>query len=138
MRKNSLIYLLLFVLLLTGSCSKGGGETAAPPEPALSIATDPNPAGSVATALSATYPFKLLINSSIPSTGVKIDITQTKDLDNSVVFTQSLETTNATTKSVDLSLQNLSPGVLYTIKVDVTSKTTASNKASTSFKLARK
>jgi hypothetical protein len=137
MQRNSFLYLII-VLLFAGSCSKGGGETAPPPEPTLSIATDPNPGGSVATALSATYPFKLLINSAAPSTGVKIDITQTRDLDNTVVFTQSLETTNATTKSVDLSLQNLTPGILYTIKVDVTSKTTATNRASTNFKLARK
>jgi hypothetical protein len=132
--------LLLFTIILCHvSCGKsGGGGNTEPPEQNLSISINPDPSGSVAPALSGTYAFKLIINSTPPKNGVKIDITATKESDNSVQFSQTSQTTNNATTNVDLSLQNLVLGLLYVIKVDVTSLTTPTNKASLTFKVARK
>lgn len=132
------VIVLGIVFFSVSSCSKGGGGNTEPPEQNLSIAINPDPGSSVAPALSGTYAFKLLINSTPPKNGVKIDITGTKESDNSAQFSQTSQTSNNTVTSVDLSLQNLTPGLLYVIKVDVTSLTTATNKASLTFRVARK
>lgn len=139
--KRILLIVLGTVFFSVSSCSKGGGSgggNTEPPEQNLSIAINPDPGGSVATALSSTYAFKLLINSTPPKNGVKIDITGTKESDNSVQFSQTLQTSNNTVSSIDQSLQSLVPGLLYVIKVDVTSLTTATNKTSLTFRVARK
>ena len=135
--KRILLIVLGIIFFSVSSCSKGGGN----PEPAeqnLSISINPDPGSSVAPALSGTYAFKLLINSTPPKNGVKIDITGTKESDNSIQFSQTSQTSSNTVTSVDLSLQSLVSGVLYVIKIDVTSLTTASNKASLTFRMARK
>lgn len=130
-----------FVFFLT-ACGKGGGSSGGgvvtPTEQNLSISLNPDPGSSVVTALNSSYAFKLLINSTPPTGGVKIDITGIKESDNSTQFSQISQTSNNTIKSVDLSLQSLTPGILYVVKIDVTSQTTVSNKVSTSFRIARK
>ena len=146
MKRKLSIILFCTSLLVFSACSKGGdsggsgggGGNTAPPEQALSVSINPDPAGSVVAALAASYNFKLLINSTPPAAGVKIDITGLKEVDNSTQFSQTTQTSGSSITSVDLSVQNLTPGILYVIKVDVTSLTTPSNKTSISFKVARK
>ena len=108
------------------------------PEASLVIAISPDPGTSVVPALSANYPFKLLIVSAPPANGVKVDITGTRDSDNTTQFTQTSQTSSNSINSVDLQLNNLVAGVLYSVKVDVTSLTTPTNKTSVTFKVARK
>ena len=136
---TTILYIIILVFI---GCSKGGGNggggTTPPAEQNLLIAISPDPGTAVVSALSGSYPFKLLINSTPPTAGVKIDITGTKESDNSIQYSQTSQTSNNTVTSVDLSLQNLVAGVLYVVKVDVTSLTTFSNKASITFKIARK
>lgn len=138
------VFLFAGILFCSAGCSKssggsgGGGGNNTPAEQNLSIALSPDPGTTVVAALSDTYAFKLLVNSTPPTAGVKIDITGTKETDNSVQFSQTLQTANNTIKSVDLSLQNLAPGILYVVRVDVTSQTTSTNKASITFRVARK
>jgi hypothetical protein len=67
-----------------------------------------------------------------------VDISLKNDLDNSVAFTQSTQTSSSATTSVDLQLSSLVPGNLYTATIDVTSLTTTTNKAQLSFKISRK
>lgn len=137
--KQLLLYIVLCVMIAGGlSCSKGGGSSSEPPEANLSISLNPDPGTSVVSALSATYAFKLLINSTPPKNGVKIDITGTRDSDNIVLITQSSQTSSNSVNNVDMQLNSLVSGVLYTVKVDVTSLTTLSNKATIIFKVARK
>lgn len=134
--KSTIYCILLAVVIFAGlGCSKSTPET---PEAALVIALNPDPGTIVVPALSANYAFKLLINSTPPNDGVKIDITGTKESDNSNQFSQSSQTTNNTVKSVDLQLSSLTPGIQYIVKVQVTSRTTATNTASISFRIARK
>jgi hypothetical protein len=136
--------LLLLVTVLScskggsGSGGSGGGGTTTPTEANLSVSLNPDPGAGVASALSGSYAFKLVINSTPPANGVRIDITGTKDIDNSVQFSQTSQTSSASATSVDLNLSNLAQGILYNVKVDVTSLTLASNKTSVSFKVARK
>ncbi len=144
MKRMQIYFLLVTSFYVLGSCKKdsgsgssGGGSTT-PTEQALSISLNPDPGTGVVAALSATYSFKLQINSTAPTGGVKIDITGVKDSDNTTQFSQTSQTSSGSVNSIDLSVQNLTPGILYIIKVDVTSNTTLTNKASTSFKVARK
>jgi len=146
MKRKFSIILLFISSWVFSACSKGGGSggsgggggNTAPAEQSLSVSINPDPAGSVVPALAASYNFKLVINSTPPAAGVKIDITGTKDVDNSTQFSQTTQTSSSSITSVDLSVQNLTPGILYVVKVDVTSNTTPTNKTSTSFKIARK
>jgi hypothetical protein len=141
MKRVLLTIVLYSSLFCLAGCGKGGGSgggNPAPTEQNLSISLNPDPGTSVASALSDTYSFKLLINSTPPQAGVKIDITGTRESDNVQQFSQTSQTSNSTVKSVDLSVQNLAPGILYVIKIDVTSLTTSTNKASLTFKVARK
>lgn len=135
--KSILYSLLLALFVFTGiSCKKS--TPAEPPEANLMIALNPDPGTTVVPALGATYAFKLLINSTPPKNGVKIDITGTKESDNSTLFTQTSQTSSNTVNSVDLQLSSLVQGIQYIIKVDVTSLTTSTNKASITFRIARK
>ena len=143
MKRIRLYLLLITSFYVLGACSKGGGSssgggTTTPTEQALSISLNPDPGTGVVAALAAAYSFKLLINSTPPTAGVKIDITGTKDSDNTTQFSQTSQTSSGSITSVDLSVQNLAPGILYNVKVDVTSNTTSTNKTSISFKIARK
>lgn len=148
MKRIHIYFLLITSFYVLGSCSKGGGSgsggssggggSSTPTEQPLSISINPDPGTGVVSALASSYSFKLVINSTAPTTGVKIDITGTKDSDNTTQFSQTSQTSNGSVNSIDLSVQNLAPGILYIIKVDVTSNTTSTNKASTSFKVARK
>ena len=141
--------LILAGLVVFAGCSKddpangggGGGGGTQPPGPTeanLAIAINPDPGTGVAIALAANYSFQLLISSTPPKDGVKIDITGIKESDNSTLFTQSSQTSSSAIKTIDLAVQNLQPGILYIIKVEVTSLTTASNKSTLSFKVSRK
>lgn len=134
---NSLVLVILF-FVFTSACGKkggAGGGTNEPKEENLQVSLDPNPGSAVAASLNASYDFKLLVNSKMPAAGVKIDITCTKDADNSSVSSQSLTSSSASTS---ILVNNLQPGILCTVKIAVTSLSLSTNKASLSFKVARK
>lgn len=135
MRRIHLLFLLVIPLLLGPACKKNNAE---PPEANLAVSLNPDPGNSVVPALSDSYGFKLIISSIPPKNGVSINISVTKDLDNSSVSSQVTETSSSSITSVDLQVNSLQLGVLYQVKLDITSKTTPTNKASLSFKVARK
>lgn len=118
------------------SCSKKAPVE--PPEEDLKIVTNPVIGADIIGALANTYSFKLLINSKPPKAGVKIEITVKNDLDNSVSFTQSTQTSSSNISTIDLQLANLVPGNLYTATIDVTSLSKSTNKVQLVFKIARK
>ena len=135
MRRIHLLFLLVIPLLLGPACKKNNAE---PPEANLAVSLNPDPGNSVVPALSDSYGFKLIISSIPPKNGVSINISVTKDLDNSSVSSQVTETSSSSITSVDLQVNSLQLGLLYLVKLDITSKTTPTNKASLSFKVARK
>ena len=136
MKKIKVVFIICTLIICSISCSKGGSDE--PSEANLSISVSPDPGTSIVPALSANYAFKLVINSTPPKNGVRIDITQIKDSDNSIQLTQTSQTSSSTIKSVDMQLNSLVPGILYRINVDVVSLTTSTNKANLTFKIARK
>lgn len=135
--KKILILLCAFALLLgMNSCKKKA--VVEPPEETLRLSSTPIFGSDIIGALSSNYSFKLLITSKPPKNGVKVDISVKNDLDNSVIFSQSTQTSSNATSSIDLQLSNLVMGNLYTATIDVTSLTTSTNKAQLTFKVARK
>ena len=86
-------------------------------------------------ALGSAQDIGVSITSTLPTAGVTADIVVTKDLDNSSVFSQTL---TATTANFTTTIQNLVGGIVCTATITLTSKSTLSNKASKTFKIARK
>ncbi len=131
---KSFIYTLLLVAIFI-SCKKNPVE---PAEEDLKLSTNPIIGNETIGSLSNTYNFKLVLSSKPPKSGVKVDITVKNDLDNSISFTQSSQTSSNTITSIDLQIGNLVPGNLYTATTEVTSLNKSTNKASLVFKIARK
>lgn len=136
------IFYHCFIALFFFSCSKGnGGGTPTPQPPAvvaeenIAFAIDPDPGSTVIASQSGTYSFKVNVTSKLTTSGVKVDITTKKDSDNSVVESKQV---TSTTPGIDISTGTLSPGVLCTVTVVVTSGKTATNSATKTFKVARK
>lgn len=133
--------LLLLLCTAMAYCGKKGGSSPTPPPPPppaeenLVINLDPDPGTTTAAALGANYDFKVVIQSKMPTAGVKVDVACTRDADNAVISSRSLTGTAAT---VNTFVDNLLAGQLYTVKVTVTSVSKPSNTASKTFKLARK
>ena len=135
---NIFFTILLGLSLIFTGCGKGSTPAPAPtpvPEAALAFTTNPDPGTSIYTVVGATQDLIISISSKLPDAGVTASINVTKDLDGSAVFSQSLTSTVASFTS---TIQNLQSGVICTATINLTSKSTATNKASKSFKLARK
>jgi hypothetical protein len=129
----------LLISLSLLSCSKksggGGGPTPPPGEENLIIGIDPNPGTTTAQSLGSTYDFKVLVTSKMPASGVKVDVVCTKDSDQSVVSSQTL---NSSFSPINATVSNLVSGVLCTVRVTVTSNSKPSNTATLTFKVSRK
>lgn len=140
--KKYLISLTVFILsvLTLSSCSKGGGGgggTPTPPvEAPITFTMNPDPGTSIFAALASTQDFTISVTSKMPAAGVKVDLSLTKDIDGSSVFSQSL--TSATASSLTATYQNLTSGLVCTGTIKVTSASSASNSASKTFKIAKK
>ena len=131
-----IIYLLLFITTTSATCAKNPPEE--PAEEDLKISTNPTIGNETTASLSNTFNFKLIINSKPPKSGVKIDISVKNDLDNSISFTQSIQTSSSSINTIDLQVGNLIPGNLYTTTTEVTSLSKPTNKTQLIFKVARK
>ena len=136
-------YLLVAIPFILASCSKGGDTATTttttptpPPEAtvAFSINVDPG-TGNILGVVGTTQTIIVKVSSAVPTAGVTIATTVTKDADGTSVFTNS--TTSLTTDNT-ITITGLTPGVLCTAKVDVTSKSIVTNTKSVTFKLAAK
>lgn len=137
---RSILILLVLILFTAGiSCGKGdgggSGATAPPAEDKIVFSLNPDPGTTVFAALAATQDFGVTISSKLPSAGVKVDLTLTKDADGSSVFSQSL---TSSISNVTATFQNMVSGVVCTGTIKITSVSTASNNASKTFKIAKK
>jgi hypothetical protein len=86
-------------------------------------------------AIGGSQDINVKITSALPANGVTIDVKVTKDADNATVFNKSF---SSPTVSYAININSLSPGVLSTVTVVVTSKTKDTNKATKTFKIAAK
>ncbi|MEI8074255.1 MAG: hypothetical protein WCH78_05870 [Bacteroidota bacterium] len=133
-RSIFLIKCFVFILLTLGlsSCTKSDPT---PVEEAITFTINPDPGSTIYAALGTTQDFSISITSKLPAAGVKIDLSLTKDLDGSTVFSQSL---NSTLQNVTASFQNLASGVVCSGTIKIVSLTTSTNTSSKTFKIAKK
>ncbi len=135
--------LLIAVPFILFSCSKGG-DSPTPPSPppvipaesALAFAVTQDPGvGNILAVLGTSQIINVKVSSTLPTAGVNIDVTVKKELDNSTVFTAS-----ASSVALDNSVTiiGLTPGVICTVTIVVTSKSTSTNNKTATFKLAAK
>mgnify|MGYP006964480549 CR=1 FL=1 len=127
----------LILPLLIISCSTGSGDNPPPPaaEENLVISIDPDPGAAGAKALGATYDFKVLITSKMPEKGVEGTVVFRKESDNSLLFSQNIQTS---TTPLSIAINNISINEVGIVTIDVKSKSKPSNTAAKTFKLSRK
>jgi hypothetical protein len=147
MRKYKILIVAASFVLF--ACSKGGeSPTPTPPTPPPVVIVEADIAFKVEIpvsteidytkiygAIGSTQAINVNVTSALPKDGVTIDVKVTKDADNSTVFTNSITSTNAANA---INITSLSPGVLSTVTVLVTSKSKSSNTATKTFKIASK
>ena len=130
--KTTFLLASLFLSTMLISCTP---DTPKEEEQNLVINVDPDPGTASAKSFGSTYTFKLVVTSKMPEQGIDVTVDYKKDLDNSVVFSQSLTTT---TSATDITINNLVFNEQGTVTLNVKSKTKATNTAQKTFKLIRK
>jgi len=135
--KYSKLYLFSFLFILNScNCSKTttspNSSTEYPVE--FSINVDPGDSGILAV-VGTSQVINVNVSSQMPSEGLIIDVTASKDADNSILYSKSISTVSSNNIFI---ITDLKPGVLCTVKVVVTSKSSLSNTKTTTFKLAAK
>ena len=146
MRNYKILLVALPFMLM--ACSKGG-DSPAPVIPPVVIVPEVDFAFKVEIpvsteidytkiygAIGSTQVINVNITSALPTDGVTIDVKVTKDVDESSIFTNNITSKTAATNAI--TINSLSPGVLSTAKVTVTSKTKITNFATRTFKIAAK
>ena len=129
MRTVSKIFLAIgisIMLLSVVSCDKD------PEEEALRISTDASP---VNTTPSPNFNFKLNVESKMPSSGVSIEYIVKGETDNHVYFQNQTTTSSSQT---GITIINLPRQITCICTIAVTSKTKATNTATTSFRVGYK
>ena len=142
-------FLLLAAPFVLFACSKGGDSPTPTPPPPVVVAPEADiafkveiPVGTdvdynkIYGAIGGTQAINVNVTSALPADGVTIDVKVTKDVDNTAVFTNNI--TSKTAASNSITINSLSPGVLSTATVVVTSKTKSTNTATKTFKIAAK
>lgn len=132
---RSLFLLVAASMMLFSTACNDGGNKPTEVEENLAISIDPDPGSAIATALGATYTFKVAITSKMPTQGVDVSTTYRKDSDNSVIFSQTLQTT---TSPVNVTITGIPFNEVGTVTVEVKSKSKPTNTATKTFKLVRK
>ena len=132
--------LLLFVFssLIIGSCKKGDTTppTTVETEKQIAFVTDPVFSSSVNVSLTSTVSFKVVITSTMPSSGISIDIT-TKDASTNALL-EPAKNYKSTTVSNNVSIGTLQPGATYNVTISVASQKNASNKETKTFSVKLK
>jgi len=132
--KSYFFYILLTCLI--AGCGKSGGSSTPVQEDPIAFTIDIDPGQtSIYAVLGSTQDAKINITSKLPVAGVTIDVLVKKDIDNSVLLSNSLQ---STLTPVIVTINNLISGSVYSVTFTITSKSTATNNASKTFKIARK
>ncbi|MEY4049610.1 MAG: hypothetical protein RL262_444 [Bacteroidota bacterium] len=139
--------LLVAIPFMFMACSKGGDSPTPTPPPVVvvpetdlafkvEIASTEIDYTKIYGAIGGSQAINVNITSTLPKDGVTIDVKVTKDADNTAVFNNNITSTTAASNAITIS--SLSPGVLSTATVVVTSKTKSTNTATKTFKIAAK
>ena len=138
---------LVAISFMFMACSKGGDSPTPTPPPVVvvpetdlafkvEIASTEIDYTKIYGAIGGSQAINVNITSTLPKDGVTIDVKVTKDADNTAVFNNNITSTTAASNAITIS--SLSPGVLSTATVVVTSKTKSTNTATKTFKIAAK
>jgi hypothetical protein len=126
---------LLSVMLIGGNCKKGGGGGGTN-EASLVVELNPAAGSNQSPAPGPDFPLTVTIKSTMPPSGVKIDVTAREDVAGSIpFFTQSL---NSTATSNNFTITNSPRNVTIRVDVTVTSLTLSTNKFTGSYTYSRK
>ncbi len=139
--------LLVAISFMFMACSKGGDSPTPTPPPVVvvpetdlafkvEIASTEIDYTKIYGAIGGSQAINVNITSTLPKDGVTIDVKVTKDADNSAVFNNNITSTTAASNAITIS--SLSPGVLSTATVVVTSKSKSTNTSTKTFKIAAK
>lgn len=138
------LFLISFILILTAcnkseiisSDSTNGDQNKIIPEVNIAFDIDIDPgSGKIFNALSAIQPIVVNVTSTIPPKGIVVDIVTKRAADSITVSTNSVSSNIPKNTS---TIEGLNSGVLCFTVVTVTSKSTATNFLTKSFKIARK
>jgi hypothetical protein len=136
---NKYIFSIIFSILLI-SCGKNSGNsngsTSVIPEENIVFSINPDPGTSIQAVLGITHTIIVLISSKLPNAGVVLSWKIVQDSNQSSI----LEEKNISTiiPKTDIVTPLLTPGILYSCSITITSKSKPSNTATKTFKLARK
>ncbi len=139
--------LLVAIPFMFMACSKGGDSPTPTPPPVVvvpetdlafkvEIASTEIDYTKIYGAIGGSQAINVNITSTLPKDGVTIDVKVTKDADNTAVFNNNITSTTAASNAITIS--SLSPGVLSTATVVVTSKSKSTNTSTKTFKIAAK
>ena len=135
-RIKTLVVVFITCLWIIG-CSKSGGNN--PPNPPaeenLAITIDPDPGAAAAKALSATYDFKILINSQMPAQGVEGTVVFKRESDNTTLSSQNI---SGNSSPINVTISNIALSEVGIVTISVKSKSKPANTAAKTFKLQRK
>ena len=124
---------VLFAML---SCQKGGGGSTIPEEARLEVETNPLANGHVESpAPGPSFPLTVTIKSTMPSKGVKIDVTAKPDGGTVAFFNSSVTSTSATNNFI---ITGAPSTVVSVVDITVTSVSSSSNAWHGSYKFSRK
>ncbi len=146
MRQNfnlsiSKFFIVFFVLVTSISCSKGGGGGSTPVTPAeadLAITLNPVTGSNLApAALTSGLPLVVTITSTIPSGGVKIDVTAKLETGSTNFFTGGTASTSILVNNYTIT-SIPTGGAACVCNVTVTSLSKSSNVWTGSFRFANK
>ena len=141
-------FLVLAAPFVLFACSKGGDSPAPTPPPVVVVAeadiafkveipvSTEIDYTKIYGAIGGSQAINVNITSTLPKDGVTIDVKVTKDADNTAVFNNNITSTTAASNAITIS--SLSPGVLSTATVVVTSKSKSTNTSTKTFKIAAK
>ena len=136
--KKAFVYFFVgssLVLGLAGKCKKP--PTPPPVEASLQVTLDPVVNSVQSPAPVATFPLKVTINSAMPSQGVTIVVSCKKD-DGSADPAFFTVSQNSTTAVNDFTITNTPVSVVCLTTVTVTSRSTATNTWTGSYRYSRK
>ncbi len=137
MKKLTIILSIVAVAFLVApSCSKSSGGSGDSNEATLSVETTPSNGANEAPAVGPNFPLKVEIKSTMPASGVKIEISAKKDGSADPAFFTS--SNNSTTAQNNYSITNTPSTVTCIVNITVTSLSKSSNVWTGSYRYSKK
>jgi hypothetical protein len=137
MKKITVVLLIAAIaFVLTPSCGKSSGGDSGNNETNLAVEITPVNGSTEAPAVGPNFPLKVEVKSTMPPSGVKIEISAKKDGTTDPAFFTSAN--NATTAQNNYSITNTPATVICVVTVTVTSLSKPTNTWTGSYRYSKK